>query len=247
MRIAFVETRVSHAGDSTCRDGTLGYRAVTIGRRQAAAFVLAAAFCAAGCLPGGDPAPTPTPTPTETPTPTATATPTPTRTPSPTPTRTPSPTPTPTRVPPTPTPVPPTPTPVPPAPTLVAPPPRSNPSNDKVESCFGSATLPAAPGFLVTVRCGFGTRLGELFIVTVETQWNVPLDYPIDIEVTVRPPNGLSSRDRGTLFYEGDWLRSQWPGDFLLASADDARAGTYRITVTANGWETIASGSFTIN
>jgi len=213
------------------------------------AALLAAAFAAlgaAGCGFISDPAPTPTPTAT----PTATATPTRTPTPTATPTATPTPTPTPTPRPPTPTPVPPTPTPVPrppaPPPGPAYPPPSSG--GDVIESCTGSFELDAAPGFSVTVECArWGWR--TLFTITVETDYFANFDYPIDIEVTVDPPNALPDSDSEYLYYDGDSAEFDWPADFLFFG--QPVAGRYSITVEASNWRnfsgvTIAAGSFTI-
>ena len=207
-------------------------------RRAALLAASFAALGAAGCGFVSDPAPTPTPTAT----PTATAT--PTRTPRPTPAPSPTPTRTPTR----------TPTPRPPAlPSLPAPPPgpafppRTG-GGDAIESCTGSFELDAAPGFSVTVECArWGWR--TLFTITVETDYFANFDYPIDIEVTVDPPNALPDSDSEYLYYDGDSAEFDWPADFLFFG--QPVAGRYSITVEASNWRnfsgvTIAAGSFTI-
>ena len=95
------------------------------------------------------------------------------------------------------------------------------------------------------------TRWGwrTLFTITVETDYLADFDYPIDIEVTVDPPNALPDSDSKSLYYDGDSAEFDRPADFVIFG--QPVAGRYSITVEATSWRnlisvTIAAGSFTI-
>lgn len=177
----------------------------------------------------------------------------PTATPTPVPpTATPTavvPTPTPTRVVVLPTPAPPTPT-VTRAPGGFPPPfvPLVPSGPRVIERCRGSVTLPAAPGFRVSVSCtSSGYR--SLFEIRVQTDYFASFEYPVVIKVTVDPPYGFSGTDTGYLYYDGDSEEFIWPRDFSLSA--EPVEGTYAIEVhAAEGFgfpsSVVASGSFRI-